>query len=156
MRLPGQGFPGDGPGVAMATTNRERGAGRGLEPDAATGATDPALRRVRAVSSLLDSSIRVPGTDYRVGLDPILGILPGVGDSVATLISLYIVLEAVRADVPASTLLRMLLYVGVDAVIGSIPVLGTVFDAAWKANEWNARLLASHLEDQRATAEATG
>lgn len=112
-----------------------------------TDATHPTVRRVSVLADLLDDSIRVPGTNYRVGIDPILGILPGAGDAVATIVSLYIVFEAFRADVPQSTLVRMLAYVAVDAVVGSIPVLGVVFDALWKANEWNARLLAEHLGD---------
>ncbi|PSP55999.1 hypothetical protein BRC73_08665 [Halobacteriales archaeon QH_7_66_37] len=86
----------------------------------------------------------------RFGLDPVLGVLPGVGDSVASLVSLYIIAEGYRAGLPRSTLLKMLALVGVDTVIGSIPVLGTVFDAVWKANKWNANTLVSHLEQRTA------
>jgi len=110
-------------------------------------ASSPAVRRVSRLADLLDDSIRVPGTNYRVGLDPILGILPGAGDAISTVFSLYIVLEAFRADVPQSTLVRMLSYVAIDAVVGSVPILGVVFDSFWRANEWNARLLADHLEN---------
>lgn len=111
--------------------------------------THPGVRRVKRMGHLLDDAIRVPGTNATIGLDPILGIVPGVGDSVATLFSLYIVFEAFRTGVSRSTLLRMLAYIGVDAVVGSIPVVGTIFDAFWKANMWNARLLESHVESSQ-------
>lgn len=108
--------------------------------------THPSVRRVNRMGRVLDEAIHVPGTNVKIGLDPILGILPGVGDGVATVFSLYIVLEAVRAGVSRSILLRMLAYIVVDAVVGSIPVLGPIFDAFWKANTWNARLLESYVE----------
>lgn len=108
--------------------------------------THPSVRRVNRMGHLLDEAIQVPGTSVKFGLDPILGIVPGVGDGIATLFSLYIVLEAFRAGVSPSTLLRMLAYIAVDAVIGSIPGVGPIFDAVWKANKWNAGLLESHVE----------
>ncbi|MFW6376935.1 MAG: DUF4112 domain-containing protein [archaeon] len=114
--------------------------------DGVEGSTHLAVRRVEWVGRLLDESIRVPGTSFRVGLDPILGIVPIAGDAIATAFSLYILLEAARLGVDARTLLRMVAHVAVDAVVGSIPVLGTLFDAVWKANTWNARILASHVE----------
>ena len=120
-----------------------------MEQDALIGdetATSPAVRRVNKVGELLDSGVRIPGTNVTVGLDPILGIVPGVGDAVATGISLYIVFEAFRAGISQEVLLLMILNVAVDAVIGSVPVLGTVFDAFWKANEWNASIFADHVE----------
>lgn len=104
------------------------------------------LRRARALSRLLDNAFRVPGTDVRVGLDPILGVLPVAGDSVAAALSLYPVIEAHRHDAPKGTLAKMLALVGVDAVIGSIPVLGPLFDTVWRANEWNVRALERHLD----------
>ena len=107
---------------------------------------EAALRRARGMADLLDEAFRVPGTDFRIGLDPIIGILPVAGDSVAAILSLYPVLEAYRLDAPLRTLVWMLLLVGVDALIGSIPVLGPLFDAVWKANEWNVRALERHVE----------
>lgn len=113
----------------------------------AGGAGEPAaIRRVRIVAYLLDDAIRVPGTNYRVGLDPLVGVVPGLGDAATTLVSLYIVLEAVLADAPPRVLARMVAVVAVDAVFGSIPLVGTLFDAVWKANARNARLLADHLD----------
>jgi len=114
--------------------------------DVPAESTHPAVRRVETLSELLDSAVRIPGTKRTVGLDPILGILPVAGDAIAMGISLYIVFEAVRVGVPRAELVTMLLYIGIDAVLGSVPVLGTVFDAVWKANERNARVLVKHVE----------
>lgn len=107
----------------------------------------PALARIRKVSHLLDESIRVPGTSIRFGLDPILGILPVVGDSVSSLISLYIIAEGYRADAPQQLLAKMIALAAVDFFVGSIPVVGPVFDAFWKSNTWSVGLLESHLEE---------
>ncbi|PSQ19635.1 DUF4112 domain-containing protein [Halobacteriales archaeon QS_8_69_26] len=113
-----------------------------------TGTTESeaaALRRVRTASRLLDDAVRVPGTDVRVGLDPILGVLPVAGDSVSMIVSLYLVLEAYRLDVPRTTIAKMLALVATDAAVGSVPVLGTVFDAFWKTNRWNVRTIERHV-----------
>jgi hypothetical protein len=115
-----------------------------IRSDARVGSRDAALRRVRTVGRLLDDAFAVPGTDYRIGLDPILGLLPVGGDAAAAVISLYIVVEAANLGVPRSVLLRMLAYVAVDAVIGSVPILGSLFDAVWKANRRNVSLIERH------------
>jgi hypothetical protein len=78
-------------------------------------------------------------------LDPIIGLIPGVGDMIGAVLSGYIVLEAIHAEVPTFTLARMLVNVGIDTVLGSIPALGDVFDAAWKSNMMNVALLERHL-----------
>ena len=106
---------------------------------------EAAVRRMRFVANVLDDSIRVPGTDFRIGIDPILGILPGAGDAVAAAMSVYIVLESARLGVPFLTLLRMMANVTLDFAIGSVPVIGTLFDAAWKANQTNVELAVEHL-----------
>jgi len=106
---------------------------------------EAAVRRMRFVANLLDDSIRVPGTEFRIGIDPILGILPGAGDAVAAAMSVYIVLESARLGVPFLTLLRMMANVTLDFAIGSVPVIGTLFDAAWKANQTNVELAVEHL-----------
>jgi len=105
-----------------------------------------AIRRSRVVSNVLDEAVRVPGTDYRVGLDPLLGVIAGSGDAVAAAISLYPVLEALRLDAPKQTLAKMLALVATDFAIGSIPIVGTAFDAVWKANTWNVRALERHVD----------
>ena len=110
------------------------------------GDEEAALKRMRTVGTLLDDAVRVPGTEFRVGIDPIVGILPVAGDSVMSVISMYIVLEAANLGVPMSTVARMLANIAVDAVIGSIPVLGTLFDAGWKANKRNVKLVEQHVD----------
>jgi hypothetical protein len=116
------------------------------------GATEQAaLRRVRTVSTLLDDAIRVPGTKIRFGLDPIIGLVPGIGDVLSTALSLYVVFEAIRAGVPKSLLAKMLALIAADAIVGAIPLVGPVVDAAWKANEWNVSLLTDHLEASEAS-----
>jgi hypothetical protein len=113
-----------------------------------TGMTAPneSLRRVRAVAILLDDAIRVPGTNVRFGIDPLVGLVPGLGDLLGGVASAYIILEAARAGAPSSVLLRMAMNVGIDTIVGSLPVLGDAFDFAWKSNSRNARLLARHVE----------
>lgn len=97
--------------------------------------------RLDRLSHLLDEAFEVPGTSYRVGLDPLIGVLPVVGDAPTTALSAYIVAEAAALGVPRATLARMLLNLLLDATIGSLPVAGTLFDAVWKANTRNVRLL---------------
>ena len=99
-----------------------------------------ALKRMRAVARILDDGMRLPGTNFRFGIDPIVGILPGGGDAIASLVSLYIVFEASRLDVSRETLVQMLVNIAIDTVGGSVPVLGTLFDAFWKANKRNFEL----------------
>ncbi|WP_435157120.1 DUF4112 domain-containing protein [Haladaptatus sp. DFWS20] len=103
------------------------------------------IQRVRTVSNLLDEAICVPGTNFRFGLDPILGLLPVGGDVASAVISLYIVFEGVLMGVPRQTLARMLVNVLIDTFGGSVPILGSLFDAGWKANERNRKLLEKHV-----------
>lgn len=88
----------------------------------------------------MDKSIRLPG-GYRVGLDGLLGLIPGVGDFLASTVSGYIVWQAYQAGVPKSVLLRMLINVAVDLLVGAIPIVGDVFDFVFKANSRNLALL---------------
>ena len=109
---------------------------------------DPAsrMKRVRVLAKLLDNSIGIPGTPWKIGFDPIVGLIPGIGDMIGAVLSGYIILEAVRAEVPALTLARMLLNVGIDTVFGAIPAVGDLFDAAWKSNMMNVALMERHLD----------
>ncbi|PSQ42755.1 DUF4112 domain-containing protein [Halobacteriales archaeon QS_9_68_42] len=109
---------------------------------------EAAVRRMRFVANLLDDSIRVPGTEFRIGIDPILGIVPGAGDAVAAAMSVYIVLESARLGVPFLTLLRMIANVTLDFAIGSVPVVGTLFDTVWKANRKNVELAVDSLDGE--------
>lgn len=142
--------PADGPTGVGNQDSAWSPASAGDGPDravseGATTAEEAALERVRKVSRLLDDAIRVPGTDFHIGIDPILGILPVAGDGVSMLLSLYPVLEAYRLGMSRKAIAKMLSLVAVDAVIGSVPLLGPVFDAFWKANTWNLRTLERHL-----------
>ncbi len=103
-------------------------------------------RSVRVLARLLDSAIPIPGTSWKIGLDPIVGLIPGIGDLVSAVLSGYIILEAARANAPTLTLAKMLGNVGVDTLFGAVPALGDVFDAAWKSNTRNVALLERHLE----------
>jgi hypothetical protein len=121
--------------------------------DALTGEmteTRPARRRtpggVHRLAWLLDDIIRIPGTRIRFGLDPVLGLIPGGGDIAGGVLSSYIILAAARAGAPPTVLLRMGLNVVVDAVVGTVPLLGDLFDAGWKANRRNAALLDRFIE----------
>lgn len=103
-----------------------------------------ALARLRALTRLLDSSVRLPG-GYRIGLDPIVGLIPGFGDAVMLLPALYLILEAYRLGVPRGTVVRMGLNVGVETLFGAVPFVGDLFDATFKANTRNLYLLERHL-----------
>jgi hypothetical protein len=113
-----------------------------------TPGTDVATttRNVRVLARLLDNAIPIPGTSWKIGLDPIVGLIPGIGDLISAVLSGYIILEAARADIPTLTLAKMLGNVGIDTLFGAVPALGDVFDAAWKSNTRNVALLERHLE----------
>ena len=102
-------------------------------------------KRLQHLAWLLDSSIRLPG-GFRIGIDGIIGLFPGIGDAVSAGLSSYIVLKAVRLNVPVIVLLRMLLNVALELAVGIIPIVGDLFDFAFKANERNVRLIDAHLE----------
>jgi Domain of unknown function (DUF4112) len=107
------------------------------------------LRRLEALGSLLDSRFRLPG-GFRFGLDPLIGLVPGVGDGISAIVSLYIVLEAYRLGASRGTLARMLLNVGLDLGVGIIPIIGDVADFAFKSNRRNLDLLRRHLGRDKA------
>jgi len=99
------------------------------------------LARARALTRLLDTAARIPGTGIRFGLDPILGLVPGLGDTAGALLSGYLVLLASRAGASRATIVRMIANVAIDTIGGSLPVLGDAFDVAWKSNSRNLVLL---------------
>lgn len=110
-----------------------------------TDAEPAALRSARTVARVLDESFRVPGTSYRIGLDPIVGLVPVAGDTLAAIASLYIVFVAAVAGLPSRAIAKMLALVGLDYVLGSVPVAGWVADAVLKANTRNVATLEAHL-----------
>ena len=119
-----------------------------------TAQPDP-LHRVRRLARLLDNSIPLPGLRFRIGVEAILGLIPGIGDALGVALSSYILREAWRLGVPRSVLLRMGLNVAIEGVVGAVPLLGDLFDAAWKANLRNVALLEAHVNDPRRTERAS-
>ncbi|HEY0003748.1 MAG TPA: DUF4112 domain-containing protein [Pyrinomonadaceae bacterium] len=89
----------------------------------------------------LDGVFRIPGVGWRFGLDAIIGLIPGIGDTATSLMSFYILASAVRYRVPKITLLRMGMNLGLDYIVGSLPLVGDLFDAWWKSNQKNVELL---------------
>jgi hypothetical protein len=115
---------------------------------AAPGGALSAPEWARRLSALLDSAFRIPGTQLRIGLDPILGaLLPELGDALTAVLSLALVTVAFRQRVPQWVLARMLVNIAIDAVLGAIPFVGDVFDFAFKANEKNLALIERHRGD---------
>lgn len=100
---------------------------------------------LQLLADWLDSVFHIPGTKIRFGLDAILGLLPGFGDTLSSIISLYILHASHRYGVPRMTMARMGLNTAIDWIIGSIPFAGDVFDVYWKANQRNVALLRRHL-----------
>ena len=117
-------------------------------------APDTRLARVRTLARALDSAIVIPGTSMRFGLDPIIGLVPGLGDLAGAVLSGYIVIEGIRMGVSRAGVVRMLANVGIDAIVGSVPVLGDLFDAGWKANNRNVALIERHMASPGATRTA--
>lgn len=106
------------------------------------------------LSWLMDDLFRIPGIGWRFGLDALIGLIPGVGDTATSLASFYILAAAVRYRVPKITLLRMGLNIGIDYALGSLPVVGDLFDAWWKSNQKNVALLRERAEVSAAEARA--
>jgi hypothetical protein len=101
-------------------------------------------RRLAGVDRLawwLDNAIKVPGTRFRIGFDALIGLIPGVGDLVGTLLSSYIIAVAASQGLPPSALARMAINVALEAIVGVVPIVGDLFDAAWKSNQRNIRLM---------------
>ena len=93
----------------------------------------------------MDDCIQIPGTNLRFGLDPVIGLVPGAGDSITAIVGFYTLLLAWRAGAPLPLLARMLLNLFIDFAAGSVPVVGDLFDAGFKAHRRNLRLLQDYL-----------
>lgn len=104
------------------------------------------LNRIRKLSRLMDTAIRIPIINFRIGLDPILGLVPGAGDIVTTAFSAYIIFLARRFQLPSEVMGQMVANIVLEAVVGSVPLLGDLFDAYYKANVRNLALLEKHLQ----------
>ena len=122
-------------------------------PDAQTGTPTP-LRSAQSLSRILDTAIAIPGTRFRIGLDPIIGLIPGIGDLAGVALSITILFHAARLGVPRATLVRMGANIGLEALVGTIPLLGDLFDAGWRANTRNVRLMEAFVADPARAARA--
>ena len=105
----------------------------------------PSFTAVSRFAYWLDAGIRIPGTSLRIGVDPILGLIPGVGDAAGAALAVWILVEAVRMGASRATVLRIAGNVALDAGLGAVPFVGDIFDFAWKANLRNVALLERHL-----------
>jgi hypothetical protein len=111
----------------------------------------PHAASLHQLARLLDEAVRIPGTNVRVGLDAVLGLIPGAGDVAGGLLSAFIIGQAAALGASRAVLARMVLNVAVDAIVGAVPIVGDLFDIGWKANTRNARLLEQHVARPQAT-----
>jgi hypothetical protein len=138
------------PGVGADTLIAEMAARIiGRNRFAASRRRTDALSRIRRVARLMDRSFRVPGTRFRFGLDAVIGLVPALGDAAGMVVSAWIVVQSLQFGVRGPTLVRMLFNLGVDALAGTVPIAGDAFDAWFKANSRNLRLLERHLSAGR-------
>jgi hypothetical protein len=107
------------------------------------------LKSVELIAWLMDSRFKIPGTRFRFGLDPLIGLIPGLGDFTGFLISGYMILICARNGASGFVLARMTLNIFIDALIGAIPLIGDLFDFAYKANDRNLKLMQQHYIEGR-------
>ncbi len=107
------------------------------------------IDRLDRIARMMDSAVGIPGTRLRVGLDSIVGLVPGVGDALAFMPAVYIIGSAWKMGVPRRVLARMATNTAIDTVVGSIPVLGDIFDVGFKSNRRNVRLLREHIDSAK-------
>src|SRR6267378_4836279 len=105
----------------------------------------PSFAAVSKLAYWLDAGIRIPGTSLRFGLDPILGLIPGFGDAAGAILAGWILVEAIRLGASRATMIRIAGNVALDAAVGAVPLIGDIFDFAWKANLRNVAILERHL-----------
>jgi hypothetical protein len=117
-----------------------------IEPDSALPRDLVTLRRF---AFLMDQAFPIPGTNIRVGLDAVLGLIPGIGDVIGAILSTWIIAGALRHRVPARVIVRMVLNVAIDLVFGAVPVAGDVFDFLYEENMKNMRLLEKYRDRRR-------
>ena len=101
---------------------------------------------LRRLAWWLDDAFRIPGTNQRIGFDALIGLVPGVGDTIGALLSTYIIIEAARRGASVWTVTRMLGNVAIETLVGAFPLIGDLFDAVFKANQRNLALLGDTLE----------
>jgi len=114
-----------------------------------TAAQEQRLKALKHISRLLDSAFVVPGTEVRVGLDPIVGLVPGLGDLVSPLFAIAVLWQSRDLGIPRVVQLRMIFNVAIDSLVGMLPLAGDLFDFAWKANDRNYALLERYAYEHR-------
>jgi hypothetical protein len=105
-----------------------------------------AVRRMELMAKILDNAFLIPGTNQRVGIDAIIGLIPGLGDVATTLLSSYVIWEARNLGVSRVAIGRMLTNLAIHATVGAIPIVGDIFDAFFRVNQRNMRIVRAHLE----------
>jgi len=116
----------------------------------------PGVERLRNAATILDAAFGIPGTQFRFGVDALLGLVPGLGDAVGFGLASAIVWQAARLGASQRVLLRMVYNAGIDALLGAVPVIGDFSDVVWKANLKNIELLQRHVVDPTGTERASG
>jgi hypothetical protein len=107
------------------------------------------IARIEALAVLLDTAFIIPGTNFRFGVDVLVGLVPGIGDALTTAVSLWLVKEARALGAPTHLVVRMLGNIVIDGVVGAVPLVGDAFDLVWKSNRRNLHLLRQHLARER-------
>ena len=110
-----------------------------------------AERRIGAVSRVLDDLVTIPGTRRRIGVEPVLGMVPGAGDVISAAVGVWLIVEATRFRLPGVVVARMVLNTLVDLIVGLVPILGDLFDFAFKSNTRNVALFRRHAADPTAS-----
>ena len=116
---------------------------------------DSRIRFLRSLAWWMDSAVGIPGTRFRIGMDAVIGLIPGIGDVTGLVVGSMVLAEAVHRGAPPSVLVRMLWNLGRDAVVGTIPVVGDIHDVVFRANQRNMALLEEHCRDPRGTGAAS-
>ncbi len=112
---------------------------------AAGPSREDALARITLLAKLMDSAFYIPGLNRRIGLDAVIGLVPGIGDAISAALASYIIWEARQLGLPRWKIARMIGNVAFDTALGAIPLAGDVFDVFFKANERNLRIIHEHL-----------
>ena len=126
-----------------------------METDRRPSTSGTNIVALRQLARLLDAAVRIPGTNIRFGLDAVLGLIPGAGDIAGGILSTFVIVQAAKLGAPRSVLARMVMNVAVDSIVGTVPILGDLFDVGWKSNMRNTELLERFVERPRATRAAS-
>jgi hypothetical protein len=118
-------------------------------PPEAQGGNKPVEPLFRWIALLMDNLVRVPGTKFRVGIDPLIGLIPGIGDTGSAVVSALALIQAVRAGMPKIVLARMAVNILVNELIGIVPIVGDAFSFWFKSNARNHELVKQHIAGRR-------